>query len=157
MLRYENPGLCRWRRHPTGERIWLDLRHGDVVVKNPDEATIAKLLMVARALNARVQGDDGEIYEVAGHMPRQPRVPFSTRVRSWLIRFRPTPRIEPTVIPFGPGQRVRDFRGQVGTVLVVDSKANHGMGSIRVRFDDGRELSFMALAHGLEVAEEDGA
>jgi hypothetical protein len=61
VLRYENTLLAEWRR-PTGGVVWFDFRSGRVVVKNPDEATVEKMKQVARALRARVQGDDGESY-----------------------------------------------------------------------------------------------
>ena len=56
---------------------------------------------------------------------------------------------------FTRGQRVQDFRGQTGTVLEVDPKAEHGLGRIRVKFDDGRELSFALVGHGLTGVEKD--
>src|SRR5512145_3395618 len=74
-LTYANPGLASWRCHPSREPVWFDLRDGEVFVKNPDERTIAKMLDVARALEARVQGDDGEFYESAGAEPTPPPAP----------------------------------------------------------------------------------
>ena len=156
-LRYENPGLACWRGHPSGEQVWFDFRRGRVVVKNPDEPTIGKMLAVAHALGARVEGDDGEIYESPGGRPRPPRVSLAARVGVWLSQLRPTPRVEPTEVPFAAGQRVRDFRGQMGTVVAIDAQANHGMGRVEVRFDDGRELTFSAVAHGLEPVHEQHA
>ena len=149
-LKYENPGLACWRGHPSGEVVWFDFRHGQVVVKNPDEPTIGKMLAVARALRARVQGDDGEIYESSDGTPQPPRVSLAGRVRTWLSQLRPTPKIELAEVPFAAGDRVRDFRGQMGTVIAIDVHANHGMGRVEVRFDDGHELTFSAIAHGLD-------
>jgi hypothetical protein len=60
-LRYENPGLACWRGHPSGEQVWFDFRLGRLVVKNPDEPTIAKMLALADALGARV--------DMPGHLP----------------------------------------------------------------------------------------
>ena len=37
----------------------------EIVVKNPDEKTIKKMLEVARAFSAKVIGDDGEIYSIS--------------------------------------------------------------------------------------------
>jgi hypothetical protein len=149
-LRYENPGLACWRGHPRGEQVWFDFRRGRIVVKNPDEPTIGKMLVVAHALGAHVEGDEGEIYESPGGRPRPPRVSLAARLAAWVSQLRPTPRIEPAEVPFAAGQRVRDFRGQLGTVVAIDVWANHGMGRIEVRFDNGRELTFSAVAHGLE-------
>ena len=36
---------------------------GRIVSKNPSDAVIAKMRVVAKALHARVQGDDGEYYD----------------------------------------------------------------------------------------------
>ena len=149
ILRYENPGLSCWRSHPSGEVVWFDFRLGQVVVKNPDEPTIGKMLIVARALDARVEGDDGEIYETPDGRPQPARVSLGARLRLWVSQHRPAPKVEPPVVPFVVGQRV-DFQGQLGTVAAIDVGANHGMGRIEVRLDDGRQLTFAAVAHGLE-------
>jgi hypothetical protein len=61
VLRYENSLLAEWRR-PMGGTVWFDFRRGRVVVKNPDDETVEKMKQVARALRARVQGDEGEFY-----------------------------------------------------------------------------------------------
>jgi hypothetical protein len=44
---------------------WLDWYEGNIETKNPDEAILAKLLQIAAALKAKVQGDDGEVYRSA--------------------------------------------------------------------------------------------
>ncbi|WP_329377716.1 hypothetical protein OG625_07995 [Streptomyces sp. NBC_01351] len=51
------------RTVPDG--AWMDWRDGRIVAKNPDPAALAVLRSVARALGggARVQGDDGELYD----------------------------------------------------------------------------------------------
>ncbi len=41
---------------------WLEWFEGDIYSKNPDEAIRTKMLQIAAALGARVQGDDGEFY-----------------------------------------------------------------------------------------------
>ncbi len=41
---------------------WLDWNDGCIYTKNPDPPIIAKMLQIASVLNAKVQGDDGEIY-----------------------------------------------------------------------------------------------
>ena len=63
VLRYENPLLAVWTDHPDEEIVWFDYRRGDIIVSDPDEATIVKMRQVARALSATVQGDDGELYD----------------------------------------------------------------------------------------------
>jgi len=44
---------------------WLDWFEGSVDTKNPDEAILGKMLQIAKELNAKVQGDDGEVYRSA--------------------------------------------------------------------------------------------
>ena len=51
--RFPNAGPCLY---------WFE---GNISTKNPNEEILAKLLMIASALGARVQGDDGEIYRTA--------------------------------------------------------------------------------------------
>jgi hypothetical protein len=152
ILRYENPGLAVWRSPESGQ-VWFDLRHGNVVVKNPDDATIEKMVAVARRLNAHVQGDEGETYSGGGRRPvPAPGPSFLERFRSWLQYRKPSGGGDAAPLPFTVGDRVRDVFGALGTVTSIDREANHGLGSIGVHFDDGRELTYAAVAHGLERA-----
>jgi hypothetical protein len=61
-LTYRNDLLAMWSAHPSGEPIPFDFRDGRVVVKNPDDSILAKMIEVAAELNALVQGDEGETY-----------------------------------------------------------------------------------------------
>ena len=63
-VRYENEGLAVWAGH--SRKPWFDFRRGRVVVKNPDIEILKKMWLVAQALNAKVQGDDGETYAADG-------------------------------------------------------------------------------------------
>ncbi len=60
------PGFCEWNSHPTekspNSRPWFAYWKGSIETKNPDAPTIRKMLQIASALNAKVQGDDGEFY-----------------------------------------------------------------------------------------------
>jgi len=58
------PGFCEWLAHPKNKRPWFDYSYGSISTKNPDEETIKKMLSISKTLNAKVQGDDGEIYEL---------------------------------------------------------------------------------------------
>ncbi|HUO10437.1 MAG TPA: hypothetical protein VM008_19175 [Phycisphaerae bacterium] len=63
IISYENPGLAIWT--PNGvphAGNWFDYRRGRIVVKNPDENTIAKMKQLAAKLQAKVIGDEGEEY-----------------------------------------------------------------------------------------------
>ncbi|KAA9037253.1 hypothetical protein FW778_17655 [Ginsengibacter hankyongi] len=62
----ENPGFCLWTGHSEGvpsESLWFDFWKGTISAKYPDDETIKKMLSIAKALNARVQGDDNEFYD----------------------------------------------------------------------------------------------
>jgi hypothetical protein len=152
VLRYESPGLAAWRGHPSGEPVWFDHRGGEVVVKNPDDPTLAKMIAVACTLGAHVEGDDGERYEsgqAPDPAPAPPPVKLRDRLAAW-IAGRSNRSAVPMDVPFRAGDRVKDTWSHQGRIVAVDSTAEHGLGAIRVRFDDGRELSVSAVAHGLE-------
>lgn len=75
VLRVENPGLAVWVAYSghddSGNMAWFS-HHGDKVsVKNPDDEILRKMHAIASALGARVQGDEGELYDADG----QPRAP----------------------------------------------------------------------------------
>jgi hypothetical protein len=67
-LRYENPLLAIWTAHPDHEEVWADYSSGNLAVKNPDLHVLRKLCALAAQLGARVQGDEGEIYEADGRI-----------------------------------------------------------------------------------------
>jgi len=60
------PGYCEWNAHPTEKepnaRPWFSYWEGSIYTKNPDAPTIRKMMQIASALNAKVQGDEGELY-----------------------------------------------------------------------------------------------
>lgn len=119
---------------------------------DPDDAQQLKLGQMARALNAFVVGDDGEIYDEDGGAPGPPTASFGERVAGWLARVRPRrqPLIEHEPLPVGVGDRVRDAWGNEHTVILIDPKAEHGMGVIRTRRSDGTEHAHAMISHGLE-------
>jgi hypothetical protein len=45
----------------------LGLSHGNVTARNPDREFRCKMWRLAQALNAKVQGDDGEFYDCFGN------------------------------------------------------------------------------------------
>ncbi len=55
-------GYCEWNVHPLNDKWWFDYSNGNIYTKNPDNDTIIKMLSIAEKLNAKVQGDDGEVY-----------------------------------------------------------------------------------------------
>ena len=59
------PGFCDWLNHPQKEEYWFLYNQGNIETKNPDEHAIIKMLSIANNFNAKVQGDDGEVYSIA--------------------------------------------------------------------------------------------
>ena len=147
-----------WLRAISGDTdadafYWHD---GDISVKNPDSPLIAKMVRLAGILGARVQGDDGELYREDGTSfdPSPVTAPTPSpgvfrRIAQLWRRTSPTPSS-----PFRVGQRVKDVLGGLGTVYVVDPKANGGLGSLKVTMDDGSEQHRACVASGFEAALE---
>lgn len=144
-------GDCRYGRGMG----WFDWQDGCVSTKNPDEAIVAKMLKLARALDAKVQGDDGEIYVTpdlaSGFVePTAPRKSgFFADIAGLLRSLVHRPR-HSEELPFDVGDRVRDVFGNQGVVTKIDRSAERGLGRITVRYDDGRVLNSAIVAHGLE-------
>jgi hypothetical protein len=69
----ENPGPENYIVTLQSDRwpLWWDKR-GEVFTKNPDDRLIAKMVAIAAKLDARVLGDDEEIY---GLDPSDPTIP----------------------------------------------------------------------------------
>jgi hypothetical protein len=145
------PSFAVWSGPSGLDDLWLDWSDGRIYTKNPDNALVDKMVAIAQQLDAAVQGDDGEIYERGGQAPRQQALSLSKRVAGWFARLRPQRPVkkqhEP--LPFGVGDRVRDTWGNEHTVIRIDPQAEHSMGLIRTRRDDGTELGHAMIAHGL--------
>jgi hypothetical protein len=152
---HHGPWVAVWHGPSTLDAPWMDWSGGNISTKNPDRALIAKMVQLARQLDATVQGDDGETYGSDIAAPRPYRLSIRERLRSvadLFRRSRPRARAPSPTLPFAPGDRVRDARGREGVVLTIDRSADHALGTVRVRFDDGRELGFSAIAHGLTLS-----
>jgi hypothetical protein len=149
--------FAAWNREP-GALGWYD---GEVTAKYPNEALIRKMVQIAEKLNAKVQGDDGEIYAADGsaHQPEtsdsHPTAPgMIERIAAWFRRRRNVREPQLTIPALAVGKRVRDPWGTFGTVFEVDTQANGGLGSVRVRLDDGSEQHLSYVASGLEIIED---
>ena len=56
---------CYWLAHPEQDdtnRTWFNFWRGAINTKNPDFACMRKLVDMSGKLDARVEGDDGEVY-----------------------------------------------------------------------------------------------
>src|ERR1700719_1876991 len=63
--------LAAWtaysRYDSSGDMPALEFSHGNIAAKNPDREFRCKMWRLAQALNAKVQGDDGEFYDCFGN------------------------------------------------------------------------------------------
>jgi len=60
------PGECDWMGHPRSDADTIPsfrYEYGAIAAKYPDKHTIGKMIIIARALNAKVRGGDGEYYD----------------------------------------------------------------------------------------------
>ncbi len=70
-LRITSEGLSVWLAYSghgkDGNMAWFDFREGNIAVKNPDTEILRKMHLLAQALSAKVQGDEGEEYDASGN------------------------------------------------------------------------------------------
>ena len=70
LLRVDSEGLAVWIAHSEhgidNDISWISYGKGNVKVKNPDQEILIKMHKIATSLRAKVQGDEGEIYDVNG-------------------------------------------------------------------------------------------
>ena len=76
-FRHADPSIAvwtAWSHHgEAGDMAWFSLRHGNVVVKNPDREIRRKMWWLARSLKAKVQGEGCEFYDRFGNPPAIPQ------------------------------------------------------------------------------------
>lgn len=58
------PGFAEWKGNNNLEGVWFDYSDGEIETKNPEQETIKKMKQIAKELNAKLMGDDGEIYDL---------------------------------------------------------------------------------------------
>jgi hypothetical protein len=62
--RDNGPYCALWLAHwVEGDHPWFNWFKGAINTKYPDRKTLGKALEIAKHFGARVQGDDGEVYE----------------------------------------------------------------------------------------------
>jgi hypothetical protein len=139
-----------WGKSSGSDPPWLAWENGNLESKHPEKAMIRKMHEIAGALSARLMGEEGEGYDSNGEeISRSPSHVQSVSL-SLLQRVRAFFSSSAAADPELPvGCRVRDALGRSGTIASIDLRAAIGLGSIVVRYDDGRTASFAALAHGL--------
>lgn len=129
-------------------RQQLDWADGVISAKNPDPPLIDTMVRIARALDARVQGDDGEMYVSSDAPPIPYRPSLAERIAAMVARWRPRRPLDPAPLPgFGVGDTVTDLWHHSATVIALDPRAEHGLGTITVRYQDGREVTYMMRTH----------
>jgi len=132
---------------------WVSFEEGTITVKSPTRAQVVAFVDLARAAGWSVQGDDGEAYGADGARLSDPpaRPSFFTaalRPLKELFARRSIRRsMRGVVCPFQVGDHVRTSFRTGGVVIAVDAAANHGLGSIKVRFSDGTEIGGFFIGH----------
>lgn len=78
-IRIESAGIVVWISYSGhgvgGNMAWFSWFGGRVSVKGPDKEILQKMHAIAKALNARVLGDEGERYDADGESDWQPAAP----------------------------------------------------------------------------------
>ena len=80
----QGPYFVLWAgpcRYPGG--TWFNWDRGRVLTKGADRAIAAKMLELARWLEARVQGNHGEFYQHPEDMPVEEDLAASLQRRPW--------------------------------------------------------------------------
>ena len=66
IFRTDEEGICVWEKYSQDgigqNHAWFTYYDGNILVKNPDQEIINKMVDIALKLNAKVQGDEGELY-----------------------------------------------------------------------------------------------
>ena len=132
---------------------WVSFEEGTITVKSPTREQVVAFVGLARDAGWSVQGDDGETYGANGApAPESPERPgFLTAALQPLKEFFAKRSIRRSmrgvVCPFQVGDRVRTTFRTGGVVIAVDANANHGLGSINVRFSDGTVIGGFFVGH----------
>lgn len=62
-----DPTMAVWLDDAGEVQMWFHLFEGNIIGKNPRPPALAKMHGLSEALNARLIGDEGEIYDAAGN------------------------------------------------------------------------------------------
>jgi hypothetical protein len=71
ILRVEDDSLAVWtgwsKHEVDGGMAWIHHSNGCITTKNPDDEMLKKFYHIAQYFEAKVQGDEGEIYDEKGN------------------------------------------------------------------------------------------
>jgi len=132
---------------------WVSFEDGTITVKSPTREQILAFVGLARDEGWSVQGDDGETYGADGlPVPEPPaRSGFFAAalqpLREFFAKRSIRRAMQGVVCPFRVGDPVRTTLRTGGVVIAVDANANHGLGSIKVRFSDGTVIGGFFVGH----------
>ncbi|WP_332851981.1 hypothetical protein [Duganella sp. S19_KUP01_CR8] len=62
IIQVSNPLMASWVDPKTNEKYYFYYRRGEISVKNPSDSVIKKMKELASKFDAKVLGDEGEIY-----------------------------------------------------------------------------------------------
>ena len=144
--------FVRWSGSSRNAEPWLDWYKGNIYTKNPDEALIDKMVAIAAALDAQVQGDDGEIYRSGQETPFYRRPSLWNRFLNSLRTSRSSRPMALKHPTFKVGDRMLDAWQRECTVLEIDSQAEHGLGKVVVRYDNNKVITYALVDEPLHRA-----
>ena len=86
----EEEGMCVWDAHSKNGRrgnfAWLyPDGGGNITAKGPDREFLLKMYQIAQKLEAKVQGDELELYDAKGSVVRSSRRPLNLKQPSWIV------------------------------------------------------------------------
>ena len=86
----EEEGWCVWTAYSKNGRrgnfAWLyPDGGGNITAKNPDREFLLKMCQIAQKLEAKVQGDELELYDAKGNVVRSSRRPLNLKQPSWIL------------------------------------------------------------------------
>ncbi|MCA9443783.1 MAG: hypothetical protein KC964_23495 [Candidatus Omnitrophica bacterium] len=129
---------------PEGQP-WFDWWRGNIYTKNPTRPVIEKMLEIAEAFDAHVQGDDDEIYPDCGMPDDEPvEIPEPTKgpvgpVQRTFLRFVGFFWFRAGDLRLG--DRVKMIQGGTpGTIVSIVPFGKYSDRMVDIRFDSGNEF-----------------
>jgi hypothetical protein len=148
-----------WIDHPRCDEIPIWYEAGNICAKNPDRPTIEKLIEIADALNAQVQGEEGEVYSGDSPEPYYFEPTPTERIsgafgnlywRAQMVFQRS--HTERKSHSYKLGDRVRDIHQREGTVVELGHQTEM-LPTVTVQFDNGQLLKILDDESFLEPVE----